>query len=156
MVSYRIPVHMYTSHTLLPEVDTGLLRGEGILQDYAQYACANDWPRPLSTSHDGWQQCQGKKILLLSSDFIEIIAKSPNSLCIFCILWTKGRSLVQGGNYWSWGGGMCPVFPTPGSAPASSLSLSLSLSLLAKMDHALFQCLVLKYQYTRLFRLSLI
>ena len=102
--------------------DTGLLRGEGILQDCAQCACANYWPHPLSASHDGRYSMMAtmprQRIMVLSSEIIEIIAESPWISCTFCILWTKGRSLVQGGNCWAWReGGMCPVFPTPGSAP---------------------------------------
>ena len=30
---------------------------------------------------------------------------------------------MQEGNYWTWRGGMCPVFPTPGSAPVNSGSI---------------------------------
>ena len=55
--------------------------------------------------------------MVLSSEIIEIV-KSPDIFVHYiCILWTEGRSLVQGGNYWVWreggeGGLMCPVFPT--------------------------------------------
>ena len=52
--------------------------------------------------------------MVLSSEIIEIVARSSD----ICIFWTRGRFPVQEGNYWTWrGGGMCPVFPTPGSAP---------------------------------------
>ena len=58
-----------------------------------------------------------QKIMVLSSEIIEIIAKSPHILCIFCILWTKGRSLVQGGNYWAWRGGECALYSPPLDPP---------------------------------------
>ena len=62
---------------------------------------------------------KAKKIMVLSSEIIKIVVRSSDILCICCIFWTKGRSLVQEGNCWAWrgGGGLCPVFPTPGSAP---------------------------------------
>ena len=63
--------------------------------------------------------------MVLSSEIIEIVTRSSDILCICCIFWTKGVSLVQEGNCWAGGGGggggggMCTVFPTPGSAPGS-------------------------------------
>ena len=66
-----------------------------------------------------------KAISFLLSEIIKIVAKSPDVLCIFGgILWTKGRSLVQGGKCMGLEGemmqSMLRVFPTPGSAPELS------------------------------------
>ena len=55
--------------------DAGLSRGEGIYKNYAQYACANGWLRPLSASHGGQHQYQGKEVMVLSSEIIEIAAR---------------------------------------------------------------------------------
>ena len=33
----------------------------------------------------------GQKIMVISSEIIEIIARSSDVLCIYCIFWTKGR-----------------------------------------------------------------
>ena len=74
------------------------MRGEGILQDYDDaHAQTIDHPHFRHLMMDDNDAMQ--KIMVLSSEIIEMIAKSPDILCIFCILWTKGRSLVYGGNY---------------------------------------------------------
>ena len=66
------------------------------------------------------QRYQGKKIMVLSSEIIEIVARSSDVLCIYCIFWTEGRTLVQEGNCWAWrggGGGDVPGIPHPWIRP---------------------------------------
>ena len=55
--------------------------------------------------------------MVLSSEIIEIVARSSDILCICCIFWTKGRSLVQEGNCWAWRGGNVPCIPHPWIRP---------------------------------------
>ena len=56
--------------------------------------------------------------MVLSSEIIEIVARSSDNLCICCIFWTKGRSLVQEGNCWAWrGGGECALYSPPLDPP---------------------------------------
>ena len=41
--------------------------------------------------------------MVVSSEIIEIVAKSSDIyVFIYCIFWTKGRSLMQEGNRWAW------------------------------------------------------
>ena len=58
-----------------------------------------------------------KKIMVHSSEIIEIVARSSDILCICCIFWTKCRSLVQEGNCWAWGGGECALYSPPLDPP---------------------------------------
>ena len=75
--------------------DTGLLRGEGIMHNVHAQTIDHIHFRQLMTDDS---DAKAKKIIVLSSEIIEKMAKPPDILCIFCILWTKGRPLVQGGN----------------------------------------------------------
>ena len=59
--------------------------------------------------------------MVLSSEIIEIVTRSSDILCICCIFWTKGVSLVQEGNCWALGGGggggECALYSPPLDPP---------------------------------------
>ena len=62
-----------------------------------------------------------QKIMVLSSEIIEIVARSSDILFVYCIFWTKCWTLVQEGNCWAWRGaggeGECVLYSPPLGLP---------------------------------------